>query len=549
MNIIFLISICIAVLLLWLGGQYLFTMKSKTLRTKINWLVFFDILVVLVLVLSVFCYYIAKTHYNDLGQRALAVAQTVAEMPEILEALGDSDPSAVIQPITEKLRQQTGADYINVASMSLMNYSDPNPSYIGRRLVGDGYQRVLLGEESISQSVSSLGYMVQAKVPIIGEDSGQRGIVAVGLAVDDIWNETINYLIIIISIGVVGLGTGLVGAYLLSGHVKKQIFNMEPYEIAFLAEEQASVLESIREGIVAVDIEGKITTCNPEAKRLLEIDPAENVIGKHISAVIHNSRLPEILKSGATHLDQPMILGKTLVIVNRIPLLHAGKVIGAVTSFRDKMELEKIDHRLADVSRYVEALRSQRHEFMNRLHMIAGLIRMKEYDLVAEIIKEVNDEQQRVLDFFLARVKDSAVVGILLGKIHRANELGMQLVIDPQSRLQECCNQREIVVTILGNAIENSFEALTDLPDKTKQPLVTVYINDESDNLIIQVRDNGPGISPEIKEHVMEDGVSTKGPSRGFGLALVAGRISHIGGAIAIDSSSEGTTLLASIPK
>lgn len=496
-----------------------------------------------------FCYYIAKTHYNDLGQRALAVAKTVAEMPEILEALDESDPTAVIQPITEKLREQTGADYINVASMSLMNYSDPNPSYIGRRLVGDGYQRVLLGEESISQSVSSLGYMVQAKVPIIGEDSGQRGIVAVGLAVVDIWNETINYLIIIICIGVVGLGTGLIGAYLLSGHVKKQIFDMEPHEIAFLAEEQASVLESIREGIVAVDIEGKITTCNPEAKRLLEIDPAENVIGKHVSTVIHNSRLPEILESGATHLDQPMILGKSLIIANRIPLLHAGKVIGAVTSFRDKMELEKIDHRLADVSRYVEALRSQRHEFMNRLHMIAGLIRMKEYDLVAEIINEVNDEQQRVLDFFLARIKDSAVVGILLGKLHRANELGIQLVIDPQSHLQECCNQRELVVTILGNAIENSFEAVMDSPNKAIQPLVTVYINDETENLIIQVRDNGPGINPEIKEHVMEDGVSTKGLNRGFGLALVAGRINHIGGTIAIDSSSEGTILLASIPK
>jgi sensor histidine kinase regulating citrate/malate metabolism len=156
-------------------------------------------------------------------------------------------------------------------------------------------------------------------------------------------------------------------------------------------------------------------------------------------------------------------------------------------------------------------LRSQRHEFMNRLHMIAGLIRMKEYDLVAEIINEVNDEQQRVLDFFLARIKDSAVVGILLGKLHRANELGIQLVIDPQSHLQECCNQRELVVTILGNAIENSFEAVMDSPNKAIQPLVTVYINDETENLIIQVRDNGPGINPEIKEHVMEDGSVPRG--------------------------------------
>lgn len=525
------------------------TEGSITLRTKINWLVLLDILLVLTLVLAVFSYFVIKTHFNEVGQKALSVAKVVAEMPEIIDAIDGSDPSRIIQPIAEKVRIQTGAESVIVASMSLLTYSNPNPDNIGRMLLGGDYQRVLLGEYSISQTESSLGLSVRGKAPIIGSDHGQRGIVSVGFVVSNIWNETLTYLIIIAGIGALGLGIGLMGAYLLSGHIKKQIFNMEPMEIAFLTQEQAVILESIREGIIAVDIQGRVTACNHEAKRLLEIDSSDNLIGQHVTTVLPNSRLPEVLKTGTSHIDQPMIIGNTLAIVNRIPLLHGGKVIGAVSSFRDKMQLDQIDHRLADVGRYLDALRSQRHEFMNRLHTIAGLIKIKEYDLAAELIDQVNDEQQRVLEFFLARIRDSAVVGILLGKMHRAHELGIQLIIDPESRLRDICTHRDLVVTILGNAIENSFEALSSWKERTRDPLVRVYINDENEKLIINVQDSGPGIKPDIKDHIFEDGFSTKGEDRGFGLALISRRIAFIEGTLTVESSGDGTTLQAILPK
>ncbi len=544
-----LIIVAAAAALLWLARDFRANLGRKTLRSKINWLVLLVVFIVLFLVLSAFSFIVIKTRFNELGQRALSTAKVVAEMPEIIKALDDSDPSAVIQPITEKIRRQTGASYINVASMSLITYSDLKPQNIGRMLVGDDYIRVLLGEYSISQDESTLGLKVRAKAPVIGADNGQRGIVVVGFNVGNIWRETYYYLIVIALVGILGLGAGFIGAYLLSGHVKKQILNMEPSEIAFLAEEQAAILDSIREGIVAVDINGKITACNHEAKRLLEIEPSENILGRHVTDVIRHSRLPELLSTGTVHLDQPMILGNTLVIVNRVPVRHAGKVIGAVSSFRDKMQLEQIDRRLADVGRYVDDLRSQRHEAMNRLHTIAGLIKIREYDLAAKLIDQVSDEQQRVLEFFLARIRDSAVVGILLGKMHRANEIGVRLVVDPKSHLLNNCMHRELVVTILGNAIENSFEAFLNWEHKTREGVVTVYINDETEQLTIRIKDTGPGVDPEIKDRIFEDGVSTKGAGRGFGLALIRSRMANIGGTLEIESSAEGTVFKAVLPK
>lgn len=521
--------------------------KRMTLRSKIILLVLLDFLIVLTLVMVAISYIVIQIQFKETGQRALTVAKIIANMPQIIQAFQEPDPSAIIQPLATDIRNKTGAEFIVVGNMNTIRYSHPNPSQIGRRMVGDDNDKVLNGQESITQAVGTLGLSVRGKAPIFDVNGRQIGVVSVGFLVEDIWDMVIVYLLKIVSLGILGLVLGVLGAYLLSGHIKRQIHNMEPFEIAFLTQEQAAILESIREGVVAIDSNGRITACNKEAKRLFEIGSAD-VVNKPITTLVPDSRLPEVLAQGVSHFDQPMIIGNTLVIVNRIPVLLKGKVIGAVATFRDKIQLDQIDQRLADIGRYADALRSQRHEFMNRLHTISGLIKIKEYDLVREFIDQVNVEQQRSLEFFMARIRDSAVVGILVGKMHRANELGIQFSIDPKSRLLEHCTHRELIVTILGNAIENSFEAIADWDEKTCSPHITVYINDECRRLIVRVSDSGPGIDPEFIDDVFKDGVTTKGPGRGFGLCLLSRRISHAGGNLVIKSSSEGTVLEADLP-
>jgi sensor histidine kinase regulating citrate/malate metabolism len=244
-----------------------------------------------------------------------------------------------------------------------------------------------------------------------------------------------------------------------------------------------------------------------------------------------------------------MIINNTLIIANIVPVLLNGQVIGAVSTFRDKMELDQVNQQLNDVGHYVEALRSQRHEFMNRLHTISGLIQLQEYDLVREFINKVNEEQQQLIEFFMSRVRDPAVVGIIIGKMHRAKELGIQLTVDPASHLLDPCPHREIVISILGNAIDNSMEAITKMNDKNRKAIICVYINDQTDRLEIKVSDTGPGIDPELGQRIFEGGVSTKGENRGFGLTIVSRLVTKIGGNIAMISASNGATLEVSLPK
>jgi sensor histidine kinase regulating citrate/malate metabolism len=520
-----------------------------TLRTKINIFVLLIVGIVLTLVVTALSYNIIKSRFRDIGNHALFLSKTIASMPQIRDAFRKKDPSKDIQPIAEELRKKTGAEFIVVGNMDLIRYSHPNPTLIGKKMVGGDDDLVLHGKESITQAAGTLGLSIRGKSPIFDEQHHQIGVVSVGFLVQNIWKDIFAELKNLEIVAGIGLVFGFIGAHMLSGHIKKQIFNMEPFEIALLTQKQDAIMESIREGILAVDRQGKITACNQEAKRLIGIESSCEIIGQPIYSVVPNSRLPEVLEEGVSQIDQPMIINNTLIIANIVPVLLNGQVIGVVSTFRNKIELDQINQQLNYVGHYVDALRSQRHEFMNRLHTISGLIQLQEYDLVREFINKVNEEQQQLIEFFMSRVRDPAVVGIIIGKMHRAKELGIQLTVDRASHLLDPCPHREIVISILGNAIENSLESLTQMTDKNRKAVICVYINDQTDRLEIKVSDTGPGIDPELGQRIFEDGVSTKGENRGFGLTIVSRLVAKIGGNIAMVSASTGATLEASLPK
>ncbi|MFB7641412.1 ATP-binding protein [Peribacillus butanolivorans] len=521
--------------------------KKMKLRSKINWLVSLNILFVLILVISAFFYMFVSNKFSETGERALTVAKTVASLPQIVQAFHEQNPSSEIQPLVESVRLKTGAEFIVVGNMDTIRYSHPNSARIGEYMVGEDNEIVLKGKESITNAKGTLGYSVRGKAPIYDQNHQQIGIVSVGFLDKNIWSQLHLFLLKLIGIGALALLFGLSGAYILSGHIKKQIFNLEPYEIAFEMEKQSAIFEAIREGVIAVNSEGEVLTCNREAKKMLGMNDAE-IIGTELSTILPMSSLPEVLNKGIPQNDQPMIVGNTLVISNWVPVIMSEKVIGAVSTFRDKLHLEKMDQHLDDIGRYVDTLRSQRHEYMNKLHLISGLIQMSEYDLAESVIKQVNEEHQSTLQSYLTKIRDPAIAGILVGKAHRAQELGIRLHIENESFVSESCPHREIVITVLGNIIENAFESIQLSSFKHESPAVTIFIKEEIDQLVINVLDNGPGVEPAIKDSLFKDGVTTKGKNRGFGLAFIFRLISNINGLITCDSSLKGTKMVVTLP-
>ncbi|HET9554081.1 MAG TPA: sensor histidine kinase [Anaeromyxobacteraceae bacterium] len=520
-----------------------------TLRTKLTSLVALNTLVVLALFVLSALVVIRRAAFEETGERALAVARQVASLPAVVEAFGRPDPAATIQPLAETIRKSTQAEFIVVGNMQLIRYSHTNPAEIGKHMVGEDDEAVLHGRESVTQAAGTMGLSVRGKAPVFDRAHRQVGVVSTGFLVQGIELRVRRLVLGVAMACAVALLLGLVGAHLLSGHFKAQILGMEPQEIAFATRQQAAILEAIHEGVLAVDAQARVVTCNREAKKILRVGDDE-VVGRPITDVLPVSRLPEVLATGVPQYGQPLVAGEALLQTNRVPVHLEGRVIGAVATFREKLELEEIESRLADVGRYVEDLRSQRHEFMNRLHLILGLIHASDYAGAQAVIERVNDEYQRALDFYLARIRDPAVVGILVGKTHQARELGIDLVVTPDSLLSRPCPHRDAVVTILGNAVANAIEALQAMgaaaPARRE---VRVSVREEPERLLVEVSDNGPGVAPADRARLFDAGVTTKGAGRGLGLAIVARLVGAAGGAVAFEDAAQGARLRVTLPR
>lgn len=89
------------------------------------------------------------------------------------------------------------------------------------------------------------------------------------------------------------------------------------------------------------------------------------------------------------------------------------------------------------------------------------------------------------------------------------------------------------LISVLGNLLDNAFEAVTLLP--TDQRKVICAIKQYDKDLIVRVRDSGPGIVPEHRERIFDRDFTTRGTGRNLGLALVREVVTGIGGRVEVD--------------
>ncbi|MFY0990451.1 ATP-binding protein [Halomonas sp. C05BenzN] len=482
---------------------------------------------------------------DQMGERALAVALSVATIPELIEAFSHDDPAATIQPIAERIRRETGARYVVVGNTEGLRYSHPLPERLGLPMVGGDNDRALLhGESYVSEATGSLGEAVRGKTPVRDAEGNIVGIVSVGFMLDRVAMDVGRHT----SLGWWLVGAmillGFAGAYALSRHLKQVILGLEPHEIARLAMEKEAILQSIHEGILAVNGEGQITLVNQQARRFLGLPPECEVLGRPIQELVPNSRLLEVLERGEQQFDQQMWLGDHPVVVNRVPVIHADEIEGAVATFRSRREIVELSNALTAASRDVDMLRAQAHEFSNKLYTISGLLQLERIEDALALIHQESERAQAQMSFLMGHVADPVISGTLLGKLTRARELGVSLEIDDQSSLATPLTPdgQEVLMTVIGNLLDNACHAaLQGERRRNEGPRVRLFFTDLGEQLLLEVEDNGPGVAAEHLEAIFREGFSTKpGKHRGIGLALVARLSREHGGEVTLEESELG---------
>lgn len=205
---------------------------------------------------------------DGLANKALAVARTLADSPEIRQGLQKKPQESGIQAIAEAVRKRNDLLFIVVTDMQSLRYSHPEAQRIGQPFKGDDILKALNGEENVAINRGFLAQALRVFTPIYDENHKQIGVVAIGLELSRVTQQINDSRWSIIWSVLFGMLVGLIGTCILV-KVLKNSFGLEPYEISTLFEQRQAMLQSIKEGVVAVDDRGEVTLINDAAQELL----------------------------------------------------------------------------------------------------------------------------------------------------------------------------------------------------------------------------------------------------------------------------------------
>lgn len=478
---------------------------------------------------------------NDAVTRTVDIAESVADSPAVLAALRSPDPSARLQPFAEQVRRDTGTDFVVVMSPDRIRYSHPNPAMIGKEFIGDVGDAPDGGVFS-QEYTGTLGPSMRSVVPVVDRSGSVVALVAVGIKLDRISSAVTDRLLRIAAVAGLLLVIGGLGAFFVSRRLRRQTHGLGAAEITRMFEYYDAVLHSVREGLLLLDESGVVQLANDEAVRLLGLDaPATGVSVERLGLP---PELVASLSAGSAGPDAIHLVGDRVLVVNQAPAVWEGRHLGSVVTFRDHTELQAVSGELDSVRGLAESLRSQTHEAANRLHTVVSLIELGRPDDAVEFVTGELRTAQALADRVQGLGSEPVLAALLLGKSASAAERGISLEIDPASHASGSPLSPPELVTVLGNLIDNAFDAVASSSSRR----VMVRVVGSGSALDVDVDDSGPGIDDASAAHVFDRGWSTKrgdaGIGRGLGLALVAQTVRRHGGRVWVEDSALGGAAL-----
>lgn len=473
---------------------------------------------------------------REYQQRVLGIAVSFSKSPTIVSALEEGDPQGIISQLAESTRHATGVTYIVVADRDGIRYSHPNASLIGKRLQEgvialDGKTHVRIDPGDLGKSANGIAPIFSVAGKVIGE-------VSVGILETQVNSQATGNTELIITYSIAVLLLSALGSIVLARRVKRVTFGLEPGSIASLLQEREALLHGMREGMIGLDADSNITVINLEARRLLGLN--DDDVGRRLDTVLPEGRLRDVLTGGTAGIDEVVLTDDYLLVINNMPVEVAGRSTGSVVTVRDRTEVEGLVRELHAITGLSEALRAQEHDYANRLFVLTGLLEMGDYDQALAYLTQISNTQSRTAAALKGRIEPPELAALLLAKIAIAAEQGATLTVTEESHLAQPELSAHLLVTIVGNLVDNAIEALA---LQTGPREITVGFSDE-EYISIVVTDNGPGVPPQNAQKVFADGYSTKetahGARRGIGLAIVKRLVHRSGGVIDVKPGPGG---------
>lgn len=491
-----------------------------------------------------------SSHQEGFEARGLELARVLAHNPVVINAVDakNNQRDYELQTYIENIRMSTDASYIVVVDKNAMRLSHPVEDKLGKHFIGDDiYPALTKGKEYSSIASGSLGEAIRNFTPI--RFNGEIiGAICIGYLSERtgqlLLKKLSNFGLLVAAVYLLGVGTMMAFVYKL----KRTFLDYEPEFIVNKFREHELVFDSIRDAMISVDSDMKITTINESAIRMLAIKTPDRY--EYINNPLSNYSLSlshlVLAKPGQFHQGQ-FDIGKLQYRANIYPINTGKRQRGHAIVFFADLEQNQLEREVNYLKSYTEILRSKTHEYSNKLNVISGLLQTERYQDAIEYIQIETDQYQSVLGSIVLSINDSAIASLLLAKFNQASKLGVKYTVDVDSSLSSYeKNTSEKLVTIIGNLIDNALLASWQNRNQ-RLPEVTIYLSDRNQHIIIEVEDSGAGVPDDIAEHILEFGVTSKESEEqsGIGLYLIKQLVNFFHGSIDWERTEQQTTLFS----
>jgi len=508
----------------------------------------------------------AVAHIRTKSAGAIVVIASVSYMQDFKKEIG-------IGYLIQKISQESGIEYIVLQSQQGIVFASKKVEKM-LKIENDPFLQKSLKENRSEKRITPFeGRKVLEVIKPFVSDVFPSGIFRIGLSLEEYQKVNASYqkqmfffAIILFFLGLVFIGLVIINqSYFILDRSYKQIKTLT-----------GNVLEGMHSGVVAMDGEGRIIIINKVAESLFSVR-RENALSRNYASVFPEDEclLEKTLKGSKTVKGVETFFKtfsgeeKHLIIGTSAIYDEEGKLTGAVAVIHDITELKKLEDEAKRAER-LSALGSLAagvaHEVRNPLNAISITAQRlskefvpreneKEYVLFTQtILKEIKRLDQ-IINQFLS-----------LAKAHKLN----LLKTDMNLLLEEIINLVEIEAKVKNVEIGKDLSKLPNMKidkEEMKKAILNIALNgvqatpaggkmffesyedEKNRELIMKIKDTGPGIPKENLSKIFQPYFTTKEKGTGLGLAIAYRIISDHKGKIEVEAEKgKGTIFIIKLP-
>ncbi|MDF3067490.1 MAG: Sensory box histidine kinase/response regulator [Polyangiaceae bacterium] len=351
----------------------------------------------------------------------------------------------------------------------------------------------------------------------------------------------------------------------------------------------STTLRAIADGVLACDAEERVTFLNEVAERMLG-RAEDQALGRQLGELLgRGPRVAEVAESIASRSPSTFFFeaarpdSASLLLEGSVaPIVHGGRVLGAVLVLHDVTEQRRRDEQLALTDRLSSLgtlVASVAHEINNPLAYTLGNLGIAVAEL-ERLAMELPQGPREALEHVMRSLRDAEDgAGRVANTVKELRAFGRmeersQRTVDPRACVDWALrltgnqllhharlhtNLRDVppvranelkLSQVVVNLLTNAVQALTGERELNEVKVSTW--TDETGAAVIEVEDNGQGMSEETRLSVFEPFFTTKpvGLGTGLGLSICRGIVQGFGGDITVESAvGQGSRFRVRLPQ